>query len=66
MIPKKYKPNKWRLILDLSSPEASLAYISVNVVVAVIGKVGKGALLGKMNIQQVYRNVPVITADRKY
>ena len=59
VIPKKNKPNKWRLILDLSSPEgqsindgigkdmASLTYISVDDVVAVIRKAGKGALLGR-------------------
>ena len=42
VIPKKHKPNKWRLIVDLSAPEghsindgiskelASLAYVSVD------------------------------------
>lgn len=45
VIPKKNRVNKWRLILDLSSPEghsddgiqkdlASLSYVSVDVVVA--------------------------------
>ena len=78
VIPKKNKPNKWRLILDLSSPEgqsindgidkdlASLTYISVDDVVTVIRKAGKGALLGKIDIQQAYRNVPVFAADRQY
>ena len=78
MIPKKNKPNKWRLILDLSSPEgqsindgidkdlASLTYISVDDVVTVIRKAGKGALLGKIDIQQAYRNVPVFAADRQF
>ena len=76
VIPKKNKPNKWRLILDLSSPDgqsvndgidkdlASLTYISVDDVVAVIRRAGKGALLGKMDIKQAYRNVPVSAKDR--
>ena len=66
VIPKRNKPNKWRLILDLSSPEghsvndgidkdmASLSYVSVDDIVAVIKRVGKGALLGKMDVQQAY------------
>ena len=78
VIPKKNKPDRWRLILDLSSPDgqsvndgiakdlASLAYISVDDVVAVIRKAGKGALLGKMDIKQAYRNVPVSAVDRQY
>ena len=69
VIPKKNKPNKWRLILDLSSPDdhsvnvdidkdlASLTYISVDV--TVIRRVGKGALLGKTDIKQAYQNVSV-------
>ena len=78
VIPKKKKPDRWRLILDLSSPDgqsvndgiakdlASLAYISVDDVVAVIRKAGRGALLGKMDIKQAYRNVPVSAVDRQY
>ena len=61
VIPKKNKPNKWRLILDLSSPDGqsvndgidkdlvSLSYISIDNVAAVIRRAGKGALLGKMD-----------------
>ena len=61
VILKKNKPNKWRLILDLSSPDGqsvndgidkdlvSLSYISIDNVAAVIRRAGKGALLGKMD-----------------
>ena len=64
VIPKKNKPDRWRLILDLSSPDgqsvndgiakdlASLVYILVDDVVVVIRKAGRGALLGKMDIKQ--------------
>ena len=78
VIPKKNKPNKRRLILDLSSPDGqsvndgidkdlvSLTYISVDDVAAVIRRAGKGALLGKMDIKQAYWNVPVSAKDRQY
>ena len=35
-------------------------------VVAVIRKAGRGALLGKMDIKQAYRNVPISAVDRQY
>ena len=70
------KPNKWRLIVDLSAPEghsindgiskelASLSYVSVDDVVACTLKEGKGALLAKMDVKQAYRNIPVHPSDR--
>ena len=76
VIPKKHKPNKWRLIVDLSAPEghsindgiskelASLSYVSVDDVVACALKEGKGALLAKMDVKQAYRNIPVHPSDR--
>ena len=77
VIPKKGKPNKWRLILDLSSPtgqsvndgiskeDCSLQYTSVGLVAAKIVELGKGTLMGKMDIQQAYRNIPVAPEDRR-
>ena len=76
VIPKKNRPNKWRLIINLSAPEgysvndgigkelSSVSYISVDNVVARILKLGRGALLAKMDIKQAYRNVPVSPEDR--
>ena len=76
VIPKKNKPNKWRLIINLSTPEgysvndgidmelSSVSYISVDNVVARILKLGRGALLAKMDIKQAYRNVPVSPENR--
>ncbi len=76
VIPKKSNPDKWRLILDLSSPAghsvndgigkelSSLKYVSVDDVVSRVLKVGKGALLAKMDIKQAYRNIPVHPDDR--
>ncbi len=75
VIPKKSNPNKWRLILDLSSPEgksvndgipkelSSLSYVSVDDVVHQIMKLGRGAYLAKMDVKQAYRNVPVHPTD---
>ena len=76
VIPKKGKPDKWRLILDLSAPEghsvndgiskelASLSYVSVDQVVSAIRQRGRGSLMAKMDIKHAYRNVPVHPKDR--
>ena len=75
IIPKKNKPGKWRLIVDLSSPTdasvndsiqkelCSLSYASVDAVAEKILALGKGALITKMDIKQAYRMVPVNPAD---
>ena len=69
VIPKRNRPDKWRLIVDLSAPEghsvndgidkelASLSYVSVDDVVAGIVQYGQGTLLAKMDIRQAYRNI---------
>jgi hypothetical protein len=76
VIPKRNRLNKWRLIVDLSSPEghsvndgiskdlSSLSYVSVDDVVAGIVQRGRGTLLAKMDIRQAYRNVPIHPTDR--
>ena len=75
VIPKS-TPNKWRLILDLSSPEGasvnngieadlcSLSYVSVDDAAQVVAKLGEGALLAKIDIRSAYRMVPVHPDDR--
>lgn len=76
VIPKKHKPGKWRLIVDLSSPEGasvndgvskdmcSLSYTSVDIIAEKVVSLGQGTLLGKMDIKQAYRMVPVHPDDR--
>ena len=76
VIPKKHKPDKWRLILDLSSPvgfsvndgiskeSSSLNYTSTDDVVEAILILGRGSLMAKLDIKQAYRNVPVYPQDR--
>ena len=76
VIPKKNKPNKWRLILDLSAPagasvndgivkeQCSLTYVSVDQVASRILELGRGTTLAKMDVQQAYRQVPVFPQDR--
>ena len=76
VIPKRNRPNKWRLIVDLSSPSghsvndgiskelASLTYVSVDDIVVEVGHRGRGTLLAKMDIKQAYRNIPVHPDDR--
>jgi len=77
-IPKKYRPDKWRVITDLSHPQGcsvnvtidpnlcSLSYISVDEVARVAMSLGKGALLAKVDIKAAYRLVPVHPVDRSY
>ena len=76
VIPKKAKPGKWRLIVDLSSPMnasvndgidrdmCSILYITIDQVVDVIVQLGHGALMAKVDIKQAYRIVPVHPDDR--
>ena len=76
VIPKKAKPGKWRLIVDLSSPmNASvndgidrdmchISYITVDSIVDQILQLGQGALMAKADIKQAYRMVPVHPEDR--
>ena len=76
VIPKKNRPNKWRLIVNLSALEgasvndsigkelASVSFASVVDIVSTILQLGRGALLAKMGIKQAYRNVPVHLEDQ--
>ena len=64
IIPKKNKPNKWRLIVDLSAPAkgslndginkefCSMSYISVDAITEKVVSLEKNTLLAKMNIEQ--------------
>ena len=76
MIPKKNRPGKWRLIVDLSSPKgasvndgisatwSSLAYTTVDHLAEIILSMGRGAYMVKADIKEAYRMVPVHPSDR--
>ena len=76
VIPKKHKPGKWRLIVDLSAPEGHsvndfvdkelclLSYISVDDVARVVLQLGQGTLMAKADIKEAFRTIPVHPADR--
>ena len=76
VIPKNCQPGKWCLIVDLShptghsvndgipSPLYSLSYISVDDAVQNIIKIGRGALLAKVDIKSAFRLLPVHPSDR--
>ncbi len=76
VIPKKGKPGRWRLIVNLSAPEggsvndgiakelSSVEYASVDDVVRKILELGKGATMAKADVKAAYRNVPVHPRDR--
>ena len=78
VIPKSHQPNKWRLIVDLSSPEGksvndcidkslcSLSYVSVDDLAEIIRRVGHKALLAKLDIRSAYCIVPVHLEDRQF
>ena len=75
VIPKKLQPGKWRLILDLSSPEDhsvnagiprepfSIRYISVDVAIKVLMELGPQALMAKFYVLSAYRNIPIHPDD---
>jgi len=76
VIPKKGQPNKWRLILDMSSPLGSsvnkginpndypLQYIRVNDNIKMVSKFGQGAHMAKFDVEAAYRNLAVHPSDR--
>ena len=78
VIPKSGQPNKWRLILDLSSPRGhsvndaiskdlcSLRYATVDQAVHRIVELGPGSRLAKIDIEHAFRNIPIHPDDRKY
>ena len=65
-IPKKNKPGKYRLIMDLSSPKnfsvndgidsalSSLSYASIDHLSSLILSLGRGAMLVKADIKEAY------------
>ena len=75
MIPKKNKPGKWRLIVDLSSPKGhsvndginseycSLEYATVDMLADLVLQMGQGALLVRADIKEAYQNIPVHPED---
>ena len=76
IIPKRNKPGKWRLIVDLSSPQgmsindgidtdrSSLSYASVDHLAALVVSTGRGGFLVKADIREAYRMVPVHPQDQ--
>ena len=76
-IPKKHKPGKWRLIVDLSSPHnasvnnaissdlCSVSYTSIDDAVQLVRAHGKGCLLAKLDLMEAYRAVPVHPSDQR-
>ena len=75
LIPKAHQTNKWRLIVDLSSPHnhstnsgispdlCSLSYASLDEAVKVVQQLGRGTILVKMDLKDAYRIVPVHPED---
>ena len=71
VIPKKGQPDKWRLIVYLSSPvgasvndgidrdDFTLYYVWVDQVVRMVSQFGKGALMAKFDVKAAYHNIAV-------
>ena len=76
VISKRHQTDKWRLIVDLSSPDGnsvndgidratcSLSYVTVDDIAQVALQLGRGALIAKTDIRHAYRQVPVHPEDR--
>ena len=74
VVPKK-EPNKFRMIMDLSSPkgqsvndgmsdeEASVKFNSFDDAVKLVAELGQGALLAKLDIKSAFRICPVHPED---
>ena len=76
IIPKKHQPNKWRLILDLSSPaghsvndhipesHCSIKYSGLEEAITLLTEVGHGAWMAIVDLKNAYRIVPIHPDDR--
>ena len=76
VIPKRNRPEKWRLIVNLSAREgssindaistelSSVCYASIDDAIAFIRELGKGCLLAKLDLMEAYRAVPVHPMDQ--
>ena len=76
-IPKKNRPDKWRLIVDLSAPQghsinhaiskehSSVAYANLDHAVTMLQSLGKGCLLAKLDLKEAYRVVPIHLSDQR-
>ena len=76
-IPKKNKPGKYRLIMDLSSPKnfsvndgidsalSSLSYASIDHLSSLILSLGRGAMLVKADIKEAYRMIRIHPQDQQ-
>ena len=74
-IPKKGKPSKWRVITDLSFPPGvsvndgipqvltSLTYASIWDAARIMSRLGRGALLSKLDLKDAYRMIPIHPSD---
>ena len=75
-IPKKNKPGKWRLIVDLSSPpghsvndgisteSSSLSYPSIDHLATIIVSEGHGSFMVKADIKEAYRMLLIHPEDQ--
>ena len=75
VIPKRNRSNKWRLIVDFSSPKGrsvndgisstlcSLTYASIDDAVGILRILGEGALMAKLALRDAYQVVPVYPHD---
>jgi hypothetical protein len=77
VIPKNNRPDKCRLVVDLSLPEGhgvndvirqdlcSVIYASLDQAVELAKSLGRGALLAKLDLKEAYRAVPVHPLDQR-
>jgi hypothetical protein len=76
VIPKRNRPDKWRLIANLSAPLlasandaidaelSSIAYTSLDEAGHIVNQLGQGCLLAEFDLQEAYRAVPVHPIDQ--
>ena len=75
LVPKQHQKDRFRMIVDLSSPSGqsvndgvnpewcSLQYASVDQAVSIIQHLGRGTQLAKVDIKDAYRIIPVHPSD---
>ena len=63
MVPHNGSPEGYSVNDNISREDCSFHYMSVDLAVEQIKKIGPGSLMAKMDIERAYRNIPVAPND---
>jgi len=63
MVPHNGSPKEYSVNDNISREDCSFHYMSVDLAVEQIKKIGPGSLMAKMDIERAHRNIPIVPND---